>query len=176
MNFVCMLELRFEIESSAKQFLWSSAKKLRGSYTFIQLYYFLEQANIWEFTNIGFYFNLPVLSKVLIDGQVIYRTNVMKQGTWKNIHYMDQTELWKVNIKMNNTGKVRLENISGIRNYRLLLPLRLKRNVSWILITSWSLRRLFLKVPKLFGPISSTTIPFISWQRRGSKPSIFATL
>ena len=78
----------------------------------------------------GFYFNLPVLSKVLIDGQVIYRTNVMKQGTWKNIHYMDQTELWKVNVKMNNTGKVRLENISGIRNYRLLLPLRLKRKVS----------------------------------------------
>ncbi|XP_015772375.1 PREDICTED: beta-galactosidase-1-like protein 2 [Acropora digitifera] len=49
--------------------------------------------------------NISDNAQVLIDGQVIYRTNVMKQGTWKNIHYMDQTELWKVNIKMNNTGK-----------------------------------------------------------------------
>ena len=30
------------------------------------------------------------------------------------------------------------------------------------------------KVPKLFGPISGATIPFISSQRRGSKPSNFA--
>ena len=34
----------------------------------------------------------------------------------------------------------------------------------------------FSKVPKLFGPISGTTIPFISSQRRGSKPSNFAVL
>ncbi|XP_015755395.1 PREDICTED: beta-galactosidase-1-like protein 2 [Acropora digitifera] len=49
--------------------------------------------------------NISDNAQVLIDGQVIYRTNVMKQGTWKNIHYMDQTELWKVNVKLNNTGK-----------------------------------------------------------------------
>ena len=34
----------------------------------------------------------------------------------------------------------------------------------------------FSKVPKLFGPISGTTIPFISSQRRGSNPSNFAIL
>ena len=34
----------------------------------------------------------------------------------------------------------------------------------------------FSKVPKLFGPISGTTIPFISSQRRGSKLSNFAIL
>ena len=34
----------------------------------------------------------------------------------------------------------------------------------------------FSKVPKLFGPISGTTIPLISSQRRGSKPSNFAIL
>ena len=34
----------------------------------------------------------------------------------------------------------------------------------------------FSKVPKLFGPISGATIPFISSQRRGSKPSNFAIL
>ena len=34
----------------------------------------------------------------------------------------------------------------------------------------------FSKVPKRFGPISGTTIPFISSQRRGSKPSNFAIL
>ena len=34
----------------------------------------------------------------------------------------------------------------------------------------------FSKVPKLFGPISGTTIPFIYSQRRGSKPSNFAIL
>ena len=32
----------------------------------------------------------------------------------------------------------------------------------------------FSKVPKLLGPISGATIPFISLQRRGSKPSNFA--
>ena len=34
----------------------------------------------------------------------------------------------------------------------------------------------FSNVPRLFGPISSVTIPFISSQRRGSKPSNFAIL
>ena len=34
----------------------------------------------------------------------------------------------------------------------------------------------FSKVPKLFGPISGATIPFISPQHRGSKPSNFAIL
>ena len=34
----------------------------------------------------------------------------------------------------------------------------------------------FSKVPKLFGSISGATIPFISSQRRGSKPSNFAIL
>ena len=34
----------------------------------------------------------------------------------------------------------------------------------------------FSKVPKLFGPILGTTIPFISSQRRSSKPSNFAIL
>ena len=34
----------------------------------------------------------------------------------------------------------------------------------------------FSKVPKLFGPISGTTIPFIPSQHRGSKPSNFAIL
>ena len=34
----------------------------------------------------------------------------------------------------------------------------------------------FSRVPKLFRPISSATIPFISSQQRGSKPSNFATL
>ena len=34
----------------------------------------------------------------------------------------------------------------------------------------------FSKVPKPFGPISGATIPFISSQRRGSKPSNFAIL
>ena len=34
----------------------------------------------------------------------------------------------------------------------------------------------FTKAPKLFGPISGATIPFISSQRRGSKPSNFAIL
>ena len=34
----------------------------------------------------------------------------------------------------------------------------------------------FSKIPKLFGPISGATIPFISSQRRGSKPSNFAIL
>ena len=34
----------------------------------------------------------------------------------------------------------------------------------------------FSKVPKLFGPISGGTIPFISSQRRGSKPSNIAIL
>ena len=34
----------------------------------------------------------------------------------------------------------------------------------------------FSKVPKLFGPILGTTIPFMSSQRRGSKPSNFAIL
>ena len=34
----------------------------------------------------------------------------------------------------------------------------------------------FLKVPKLFGPISGATIPFTSSQRQGSKPSNFAIL
>ena len=37
-------------------------------------------------------------------------------------------------------------------------------------------RACFTKVPKLFGPISGATIPFISSQRRGSKPSNFAIL
>ena len=32
----------------------------------------------------------------------------------------------------------------------------------------------FSKVPKLFGPISGATIPFISSQHRGSRPSNFA--
>ena len=34
----------------------------------------------------------------------------------------------------------------------------------------------FSKVPKPFEPISGATIPFISSQRRGSKPSKFAIL
>ena len=34
----------------------------------------------------------------------------------------------------------------------------------------------FSKVSKLFGPISGATIPFISSQHRGSKPSNFAIL
>ena len=34
----------------------------------------------------------------------------------------------------------------------------------------------FSKVPKLFGPISGATIPFISSQRRGSKRSNFAII
>ena len=34
----------------------------------------------------------------------------------------------------------------------------------------------FSKVSKLFGPISGATIPFISSQRRASKPSNFAIL
>ena len=34
----------------------------------------------------------------------------------------------------------------------------------------------FSKAPKPFGPISGATIPFISSQRRGSKPSNFAVL
>jgi len=34
----------------------------------------------------------------------------------------------------------------------------------------------FSKLPQLFEPISGTTIPFISSQRRGSKPSNFAIL
>ena len=34
----------------------------------------------------------------------------------------------------------------------------------------------FLKVPKLFGPNSGATIPFISSQCRASKPSNFAIL
>ena len=34
----------------------------------------------------------------------------------------------------------------------------------------------FSKVPKLFGSISGVTIPFISSQRRGSKPSNFVIL
>ena len=34
----------------------------------------------------------------------------------------------------------------------------------------------FSKVPKVFGPISGATIPLISSQRRGSKPSNFAIL
>ena len=34
----------------------------------------------------------------------------------------------------------------------------------------------FSKVPKLFEPISGATIPFISSQRRGCKPSNFAIL
>ena len=34
----------------------------------------------------------------------------------------------------------------------------------------------FSKVPKLFGSVSGATIPFISSQRRGSKPSNFAIL
>ena len=34
----------------------------------------------------------------------------------------------------------------------------------------------FSKVPKLFGSLSVATIPFISSQRRGSKPSNFAIL
>ena len=34
----------------------------------------------------------------------------------------------------------------------------------------------FSKVSKLFGPFTGTTIPFISSQRRGSKPSLFAIL
>ena len=34
----------------------------------------------------------------------------------------------------------------------------------------------FSKVPKLFGSLSGATIPFISSQRRGSKPSNFAIL
>ena len=34
----------------------------------------------------------------------------------------------------------------------------------------------FSKVQKLFRPISGATIPFISSQRRGSKPSNFAIL
>ena len=37
-------------------------------------------------------------------------------------------------------------------------------------------RACLTKVPKLFGPISGATIPFISSQRRGSKPSNFAIL
>ena len=34
----------------------------------------------------------------------------------------------------------------------------------------------FSKVPKLFGSLSGATIPFVSSQRRGSKPSNFAIL
>ena len=37
-------------------------------------------------------------------------------------------------------------------------------------------RGLFLKSPETFGPISGATNPFISTQRRGSKPSNFAIL
>ncbi|XP_068685890.1 beta-galactosidase-1-like protein 2 [Montipora foliosa] len=50
-------------------------------------------------------FNISDNAQVLLDGRVIYRTDVMKQGTWKNIHYMDQTELWKVNIERIHSEK-----------------------------------------------------------------------
>ena len=44
--------------------------------------------------------------QVLLDGLVIYRTNAMKKGTWKNIHYIDQKELWEVKIKLDNPNQV----------------------------------------------------------------------
>lgn len=45
-------------------------------------------------------------AQVLLDGSVIYRTNsAMKKGTWKNIHYLDQKELWKVVIKLDKPNQ-----------------------------------------------------------------------
>lgn len=32
----------------------------------------------------------------------------MKKGTWKNIHYIDQKELWKVVIKLDKPNQVSL--------------------------------------------------------------------
>ena len=43
-------------------------------------------------------------------------------------------------------------------------------------IKGFALGACFSKVPKLFGPISGATIPFISLQSRGCKPSNFAIL
>ena len=50
--------------------------------------------------------------QVLLDGSVIYRTNsAMKKGTWKNIHYIDQKELWKVVIKLDKPNQVPLTSV-----------------------------------------------------------------
>ena len=43
-------------------------------------------------------------------------------------------------------------------------------------ISNLSPRACFSKFPKLFGPISDATVPFISSQRRGSKASNLAFL
>ena len=59
--------------------------------------------------------------------------------------------------------------------------------LSWLFFPIWKeefqkkkilklLTGLFLKSPETFAPISGATIPFISSQRRGSKPSNFTIL
>ena len=67
-------------------------------------------------------------------------------------------KLWYYNIKIRLTGQsVRLAEIS-------------------MNLIEWNPGACFSEVPKLFGPISGATIPFISWQCRGSKPPNFASL
>jgi len=46
--------------------------------------------------------NISDNAQVLLDGGVIYRTSAMKKGTWKNIYYVDEKELWEVKIKLDN--------------------------------------------------------------------------
>ena len=62
-----------------------------------------------------------IVSQVLLDGRVIYRTNAMKKGTWKNLHYVDLTELWKVKIKLSDADRVSLRIYDFIFIWNVLL-------------------------------------------------------
>lgn len=63
------------------------------------------------------YFSKP--SQVLLDGRVIYRTSAMKKGTWKNIYYIDEKELWEVKIKLDNPDQVRLAAVAPLASVHL---------------------------------------------------------
>ncbi|XP_074634626.1 beta-galactosidase-1-like protein 2 isoform X3 [Acropora palmata] len=103
--------------------------------------------------------NISDNAQVLIDGQVIYRTNVMKQGTWKNIHYMDQTELWKVNVKMNNTGK----DLTGMYLLDILVENMGRSNILPVMDTQRKVSP-FMKCTGILGDVFKDGMMISKWK------------